>query len=81
MVILAASSGNAVGMAVGGILAVVLISAVFYFVGRGEDRDRAAPSGPPDADPVQSDPSPGPPSATAERRARRPASPRRRRRP
>ena len=81
MVILAASSGNAVGMAVGGILAVLLISAVFYFVGRGEDRDRAAPSGPPsEADPVQPESSPAPPSAAAQH-ARRPPSSRRRRRP
>jgi hypothetical protein len=39
---LASSAGNAVAMAVGGIVAVLLISAVFYFIGRGEDRDRAA---------------------------------------
>jgi hypothetical protein len=48
--ILAASAGNAVGMAVGGVLAVLVISAVFYLVGRGEDRDRAA--APADATPA-----------------------------
>ncbi|MEY2516451.1 MAG: hypothetical protein QOJ89_3809 [bacterium] len=40
--ILASSTGSAVAMALGGIAAVVVVSAVFYLVGRGEDRDRAA---------------------------------------
>ncbi|MDX6677527.1 MAG: hypothetical protein QOE31_1579 [Solirubrobacteraceae bacterium] len=40
--LLAASTGTGIGMAIGGIAAVLVISAVFYVIGRGEDRDRAA---------------------------------------
>jgi len=40
--VLAASTGTGIGMAIGGIAAVLAISAVFYVIGRGEDRDRAA---------------------------------------
>jgi hypothetical protein len=39
--ILASSASTGVGMAVGGIVVVLVISAVFYIIGRGEDRDRA----------------------------------------
>jgi len=47
--VLAASTGTGIGMAIGGIVAVLAISAVFYAIGRGEDRDRAAAAGEPDA--------------------------------
>ncbi|HEV7808205.1 MAG TPA: hypothetical protein VGO80_20520 [Solirubrobacteraceae bacterium] len=40
--LVASSAGTGVGMALGGIAAVLVISAVFYAIGRGEDRDRAA---------------------------------------
>ena len=40
--LLASSKGTGIGMAIGGIVAVLVISAVFYVIGRGEDRDRAA---------------------------------------
>jgi hypothetical protein len=42
VVIVASGAGTAIGMAVGGIVAVVVLSAVFYAIGRGEDRSRAA---------------------------------------
>jgi hypothetical protein len=38
--IAASSTSTGILMAIGGILAVIAISAVFYVVGRGEDRDR-----------------------------------------
>jgi hypothetical protein len=38
----ASSKGTGIGMAIGGIAAVLVVSAVFYVIGRGEDRDRAA---------------------------------------
>lgn len=49
MLTLASSTGNAVAMGVGGIVAVLAVCAVFYAIGRGEDRDRAtvAPAGAP----------------------------------
>ncbi|MEY2441264.1 MAG: hypothetical protein QOJ46_690 [bacterium] len=89
--ILASGAANAVGMAVGGVLAVLVISAVFYLVGRGEDRDRAV--APADASPAASGdaaPAPDPPAGdrsapepgpAGPRRPRAPASARRRRRP
>jgi hypothetical protein len=40
-VIAGSAASTGVGMAVGGIVAVIAISAIFYAVGRGEDRDRA----------------------------------------
>ncbi|MEA2191556.1 MAG: hypothetical protein QOI73_1677, partial [Solirubrobacteraceae bacterium] len=50
--VLAASAGQGFAVAAIGILAVLVISAVFYVVGRGEDRqrerDRAAREAPPD---------------------------------
>jgi hypothetical protein len=39
--ILGSSASTGVGMAIGGIVVVLVISAVFYIIGRGEDRDRA----------------------------------------
>jgi hypothetical protein len=39
--ILAASTATGIAMALGGIACVLVVSAVFYLVGRGEDRDRA----------------------------------------
>jgi hypothetical protein len=39
--ILGSSASTGVGMAIGGIVVVLVISAVFYVIGRGEDRDRA----------------------------------------
>ena len=48
--IVAGATGTAIAMGVAGIVAVVAISAVFYAIGRGEDRDRAAAAeGCPDA--------------------------------
>jgi hypothetical protein len=35
------ASSTGVAMAIGGIVVVLVISAVFYVIGRGEDRDRA----------------------------------------
>jgi hypothetical protein len=81
-----ASTGGAIAMAVGGILAVLAISTAFYLIGRGEDRDRAAPPGaatPPSAAPeaaVDTRPADGDapavpvhprPAATMRRRRRR----------
>jgi hypothetical protein len=40
--LLASSASTGIGVALGGIAAVLVISAVFYVIGRGEDRDRAA---------------------------------------
>jgi hypothetical protein len=89
MMTFASSSANAIGMAVGGILAVLVISAAFYLIGRGEDRERAA--SPADATPSEtaadaaqegrgaSEPASG--ASSAPRRPSAPASPRRRRRP
>lgn len=39
--IVAASAGNAVAMGIGGVVCVLAVCAVFYVIGRGEDRDRA----------------------------------------
>ena len=38
--LIASSTGTGILMAIGGIIAVLAISAVFYVVGRGEDRER-----------------------------------------
>jgi hypothetical protein len=46
---LASSTSTGVGLALGGIAAVLVISAVFYVIGRGEDRDRAAAQRAPEA--------------------------------
>jgi hypothetical protein len=55
--VLAAIAGSAastgLGMAVGGIAAVLVISAIFYAVGRGEDRDRAQAASEGGAEPVE----------------------------
>jgi hypothetical protein len=39
--LLASAAGTGVAMALGGTVVVLVISAAFYVVGRGEDRDRA----------------------------------------
>jgi len=79
--IIASSTSSAILMAVGGIIAVLAISAVFYVVGRGEDREReqAARDAPRAGEPhVTPD---GEPHATGEvSRSRLPASARRHRR-
>jgi hypothetical protein len=85
VVILASGAGSAVAMGVGGIVAVLVVSVVFYVIGRGEDRDRATPApaapaeaAPDDASAPGAASEPGP----AHLRARRPrATERRRRRP
>ena len=76
---LAASAGSAIAMGVGGIVAVLAVCAVFYAIGRGEDRDRASapPAGAPD-EPAAAEP------VAPEATPPRPRSPRgapRRRRP
>ena len=38
--IIASSADTGIAMAVGGIIAVIALSAVFYAIGRGEDRER-----------------------------------------
>jgi len=48
--VLASSAGAGIAMAIGGIAAVLVISAVFYVIGRGEDRDRAAAARAPQAE-------------------------------
>ena len=76
MVSLAASAGNAIALGVGGIVAVLAVCAVFYVIGRGEDRDRAsappvevAPASAPDPAPAEAPPAtaPGPSPAAAPR--------------
>ena len=82
--LLASSKGTGIGMAVGGIAAVLVVSAVFYVIGRGEDRDRAASAaaratepGDERAQPREAGESPSAPAArsrtprTARRRPRR----------
>jgi hypothetical protein len=76
---LAASTGTAIAMGLGGVVAVLAICAVFYVIGRSEDRDRAADSlaeTPPDAPAAE-------PGSRRERppRPRSPEGARRRRRP
>jgi hypothetical protein len=39
--IIGSAASTGVGMALGGIVAVLAVSAIFYAIGRGEDRDRA----------------------------------------
>jgi hypothetical protein len=39
--ILASTTGTAIAIALAGIVAVIAVSAVFYVIGRGEDRDRS----------------------------------------
>jgi hypothetical protein len=50
-ILFAASIGSVIAMALGGIVAVIGVSAVFYVIGRGEDRDRARPPPAPPPDP------------------------------
>jgi hypothetical protein len=38
--VIASSAGSGIAIAIGGIIAVIAISAVFYVVGRSEDRER-----------------------------------------
>ena len=56
-ILAAASAGTAVAIAAGGIAAVLAVSAVFYVIGRGEDREHAQQ---PPATPPASDPPPAP---------------------
>jgi hypothetical protein len=70
------AAGTGAGMALGGIAAVLVISAVFYAVGRGEDRDRARATRDGDHDDqLDGEPAakraPRPPSPTSARRRRR----------
>jgi len=79
-VTVAASAGNAVAMGVGGVVCVLAVCAVFYAIGRGEDRDRASSPpavAPPDAPPAAADAQPQP----SEPRPRSPRTSQRRRRP
>ncbi len=90
MVILAAGTGTVIAMGIGGLVGVLLISGVFYAIGRGEDRDRAAESDPP-ADDQRADaavhhaqdpcPQEAEPQGTTGGRPRLPSRRRRRRRP
>ena len=87
MVIFAATTGNAIAMGVGGIAAVLAVCAVFYAIGRGEDRDRAAAaSAEPPPDPADERSAPPAAAEATPRRATRsrpraPGSARRSRRP
>ncbi len=42
VLVLASREATGIAFAVGGIVVIALISVVFYYVGRGEDRERAA---------------------------------------
>lgn len=53
--ILADGTGIAIAMGIGGVVCVLLVSGVFYAIGRGEDRDRAAASVPPPGKDPQGD--------------------------
>jgi len=67
--VIASAQSTGIWMAVGGTIAVLAISAVFYVVGRGEDREReqaARPPPPPDGAPQA--PRPRPPRANPRRR-------------
>jgi len=77
-ILLAASDASAIGMAVGGIVAVLAISAVFYAIGRGEDRERA--QAPPPAAPTEEPAPPADEPAPDAQHPRLQGSPRRRRR-
>lgn len=84
MLTLASSTGTAVAMGLGGIVAVLAVCAVFYAVGRGEDRDRetAPVAGAPvaEAPPEPAAEDAAPPHANPPR-PRSPGSAPRRRRP
>jgi len=77
-ILLAASDATAIGMAVGGIVAVLAVSGVFYAIGRGEDRERA--QAPPPATPAEEPAPPADEPAPDAQHRRLPASPPRRRR-
>ncbi len=47
--VVASAQSTGIWMAVGGTIAVLVISAVFYVVGRGEDREREQAAQPPPA--------------------------------
>ena len=73
---LASSAGSGIAMAIGGIAAVLVLSAVFYLIGRGEDRDRAASAPPPAAEsgdepPQSAESGEEPPAAATRSRAPR----------
>jgi hypothetical protein len=77
----ASNAGTGVAMAIGGTVIVLVISAVFYVIGRGEDRDRAQAAR--DAqlrDAAASKPEPEPEPRPSARPPRLPASARHRRR-
>jgi hypothetical protein len=65
---LASSTGNAVAMGVGGVVAVLAVCAVFYAIGRGEDRDRASVRAA-EAPPAEAPPAEAPPDPPADRAA------------
>jgi hypothetical protein len=78
LTILASSATTGILTGVAGIAAVLVISAAFYVVGRGEDRARAADRrAPPDDDAPQAPQAPDDPSESRE--PRRPEIARRRR--
>jgi len=74
--IIGSAASTGIEMAVGGILAVLVISAIFYAVGRGEDRERAQAATEHAEAVEERDASPD----DVAPRSRLPASPRRRRR-
>ncbi len=75
---LAASAGNAIAMGVGGIVCVLAVCAVFYVIGRGEDRDRRAGAPPAEAPEVPAE-DPAPPQSHPPRSRASQGAPRRRR--
>jgi hypothetical protein len=78
MLTLASSTGSAIAMATFGVVAVLAVCAVFYAIGRGEDRDRAvvapgqAPAEPPADDATTPSASPERPRSPGRARRRRP---------
>lgn len=77
MVTFAASTGTAIAMGLAGIIAVLVVCAAFYAIGRSEDRDRAATAPPAETppEPAAEGPAPQPPAPPRSR------APGRRRRP
>jgi hypothetical protein len=71
-VTVASSAGTGIAMALGGIVAVLVICGVFYAVGRGEDRERAQAQAQRDVPPATE---PGTEPASTPRGPRRPRSP------
>ena len=75
--IIASSASSGIAMAIGGIVCVLALSAVFYVVGRGEDRERehaaaarAAAEDEPPEPPAAEEPHPRLPAAARTRRRR-----------